>query len=418
MTAVGEWRATYAPGDSLVLCGPTSVVVLEPPGTGWTALVAELWEQVLAASSLRDLAARLAAYGLDTMPSFGALFWTPDGMRSLVRGGVRVVDPATGEVVADGEGVQTWSETGLAALSTARVETAVEDDPDALLLPLVVGVVRASSVVLDARTEAQVASPQADPGGWASGSSPSRSAGPGDAPDPDAAAGPDHERAEDSPAAAPSRTERGTDPVSVPLVLPTTEPLAPPTGPEPDGPAGALELADGDEPTEPQPELGATGPQTGAAPKGPTVLGVVCPNGHANPPGAGRCRDCGERISDSEPRSVPQPVLATLRVTDGTQVALDGLVRIGRAPVEREDIVARLLTVPSPSHDISRTHLEIAPEGWRVMVCDLNSTNGTILVSPDGVHRRPLPPGQSVPVALGSVLELADGVSVLLDLPQ
>lgn len=404
MTAVGEWRATYAPGDWLVLCGPTSVVVLEPPGDGWTALVAELWEQVVTASSLPDLAARLAAYGLDTMPSFGALFWTRSGMRSLVRGAVRVVDPATEQVIADGEGMQTWSESGLAALTTARIETDVENDPDALLLPLVVGAVRASSVVLDARRlvlekvpGAQVDSPQP--------SSVESDHGPDPAPGTD-----------DS---GTSKTKRGDDQDddAYPL-LPPTEAMS---GPSPVDPAaapdGTLPLAEGDEtPTEPQldPEVPVAGPTA----EGPTVLGVVCPYGHANPPGATRCSDCGVRIRETEPRLVPQPVLATLRVSDGTQLTLDRLVRVGRAPVGPGDVDMRLLTVPSPSHDISRTHLEIVADGWRIMVKDLNSTNGTMLTVPNGGERQPLPPGESVPVPLGSVLELADGVSVLLDLPQ
>ena len=410
MTAVGEWRATYAPGDWLVLCGPTSVVVLEPPGEGWTALVAELWEQVVTASSLQDLAARLAGYGLDTMPSFGALFWTGSGMRSLVRGGVRVVDPATGQVVADGDGVQTWSETALAAVTTVRIETGQPDQdadgPDAahdsgtLLLPLVVGAVRASSVLLDARAEAQLDSPQPratdrDPQ-QASGSRPGT---------------------ED---AGTSRTVRDEQEDEHEAEQEDGDPLLPPTeamaGGLPPGSAaggGTLPLTEGDEaPTEP--ELAPVVP----AVTGPMVLGVVCPYGHANPPGATRCSDCGVRVTETEPHPVPQPALATLRVSDGTELALDRLVRVGRAPVGPGDRDVRLLTVPSPSQDISRTHLEIVPDGWQIMVRDLNSTNGTVLAGPDGGERRPLPPGESVPVDLGSVLELADGVSVLLDLPQ
>ena len=403
MTAVGEWRATYAPGDWLVLCGPTSVVVLEPPGAGWTALTAALWDEVLAAASLVELAARLAAYGLDSMPSFGALFWTGEGMHSLVRGRVRVVDPATGQVVADGEGVQTWRESGLAGLTTARLEAGErgEPDDDVLLLPLVVGAVRASSVLLDARAEARVDSPQ--------------TAVP-------AAAGPEEE--ESAPALEPTLSDPGEPSLELPTTeaMPVPAPLAGPKGEQADDedtlPDATEPLGEESEDEESGTQLVPSTPEEEpgpAAPTGPTVLAVLCPYGHPNPPGTARCSDCGVRVRDEELRPVPQPALATLRVSDGTQVVLDRLVRVGRAPVARGDVPSGLLTVPSPSHDISRTHLEIAPEGWQVLVRDLNSTNGTILVSPDGSSRRPLPPGEAVPVALGSVLELADGISVLLD---
>lgn len=373
MAVEGRWRATYAPGDWLVLCGPTSLVVLEPPGAGWTSLADELWQEVLRSASLTDLARRLAGYGLDTMPSFGALFWTPTGMRSLIRGSVRLVDPATDRLVATGTGVQTWAEVGLAGLSTVRVETASPGpDEDDLQLPLVVGAVRASSLVLDASPGAVPESPQSDETTEAM-----------------TAAEVEIElgtsRTEPEPTVALTEAENGeTRLVAVPSSLP---PAPPPTVRPPDGAAA-------------------------------TVLAAVCPYGHPNPPGSRRCTDCGVRVTDPQSHRVAQPALATLRVTDGTQALLDRVVLVGRAPSERGEVPARLLTVPSPAHDISRTHLEIAPDGWRVLVKDLHSTNGTVLVTPDGVSRRPLPPGEAVPVPLGSVLELAEGVSVLLDLPQ
>ena len=91
-------------------------------------------------------------------PSFGAFFWTEDGMRSLVRGQVSVIDLATGKVVADGKGIQTWSEVGLAGVEHIRVVVPYDGDATLLELPLVVGAVRASSVVLDASEQAQVSS--------------------------------------------------------------------------------------------------------------------------------------------------------------------------------------------------------------------------------------------------------------------
>ena len=142
-TALGRWRATYTPGEWVVLSGPTSLVLLEPPTHEWAALINTLWDEVVASSSIVDLASRLAKFNLDELPSFGAFFWTADGMRSLVRGNVSVIDLATGKVVADGEGIQTWSEVGLAGVSHIRIDTPYEGDVTLLQLPLVVGAVRA-----------------------------------------------------------------------------------------------------------------------------------------------------------------------------------------------------------------------------------------------------------------------------------
>ena len=159
-TALGRWRATYTPGEWVVLSGPTSLVLLEPPTHERAALINTLWDEVVASSSIVDLASRLAKFNLDELPSFGAFFWTEDGMRSLVRGQVSVIDLATGKVVADGKGIQTWSEVGLAGVEHIRVVVPHDGDATLLELPLVIGAVRASSVVLDASEQAQVSSPQ------------------------------------------------------------------------------------------------------------------------------------------------------------------------------------------------------------------------------------------------------------------
>ena len=393
MSAVGQWRATYAPGSWLVLCGPASVVVLEPPGAGWTPLVAELWQQVLASSSLVDLAARLARYGLDTMPSFGALFWTPEGMRSLVRGSVSIVDPATDRVVAAGEGIQTWSEVGLEDLSTVRIDTDGRAGPDELQLPLVVGAVQASSVLLDARAEARVHSPQLQQDGAAPVTD--QPGPPTEPTQPTEPMGPEVQPTEllpDLPQAAAAPPVPGVD-------------LDPEAMENADTALLSMSVAS---------ELGPA-PSPAAPPSGPTVEATVCPHGHPNPPGTTRCRECGIEVRDLRPRPVAQPVLALLRGSDGAEAPLDRTVLVGRAPAQSVGTGARLLTVPNPGQDISRTHLKVAPDGWRILVTDLHSTNGTLLVPPGGQERRLLTPGEPVAVELGSVLELADGVSVLVD---
>jgi hypothetical protein len=60
----------------------------------------------------------------------------------------------------------------------------------------------------------------------------------------------------------------------------------------------------------------------------------------------------------------------------------------------------------------------VAAEDWQIVVTDLNSTNGTLLVRPGGVDRQQLSAGEPVTVQLGTVVELGDGVSVLIDFPQ
>jgi hypothetical protein len=401
VTPVGQWRATYTPGDWLVLAGPTSLVVVEPPGEGWTPLVEELWQQVLASSSLVDLAGRLAGYGLDTMPSFGALFWSADaGMRSLVRGSVTVLDAADGRVVASGEGIQTWSEMGLGELSMVLVQTdsVVPSGPETLRLPLVVGAVSASSVLLDAREGARVHSPQLDDdrSSAAAVEPTSRTL--------DAREDEDEDDHEDDFAGSVEPTQMLPPPDQPP---PADEPT------EVDPAQLALENAD----TELVQLTPAAVDPGAAADPGPTVDAVVCPHGHPNPPGELRCRDCGISVTDQRVRALAQPVLALLRGSDGSEAPVDRSVLVGRAPAERGPGPVRLLTVPSPSHDISRTHLQIAVDGWQVTATDLHSTNGTLLVSRDGT-RRSLPPGHPVPVVLGDVLELAEGISVTLTDPR
>jgi hypothetical protein len=150
------------------------------------------------------------------------------------------------------------------------------------------------------------------------------------------------------------------------------------------------------------------------------ILAVLCPNGHASPPSATSCRICGGPVATQGPQFVAYPVVAVLRASDGTNAELDRPVLVGRAPSpDRSSSRApRLMTVQSPNHDISRTHLEVAPDDWQIVVTDLNSTNGTILVRPGGADPQQLPPGEPVPVPVGSVMELGDGVSVLIDIPQ
>jgi hypothetical protein len=156
------------------------------------------------------------------------------------------------------------------------------------------------------------------------------------------------------------------------------------------------------------------------SPVDPMIMAIECPYGHSNPPEAGTCRICGTPIQPQAPRLVGRPVLAVLLASDGGTAELDRAVLVGRAPDASRSSFKdpRLLTVQSPGHDISRSHVQVAPDGWQIVVTDLQSTNGTTLIRPGGYDQQRLTPGEPVPVQLGSVLELGDGVSVTIGVPQ
>ncbi|MDQ0373466.1 FHA domain-containing protein [Cellulomonas humilata] len=121
--------------------------------------------------------------------------------------------------------------------------------------------------------------------------------------------------------------------------------------------------------------------------------------------------------SDELPGPFRTPVVASpparLVLSTGLVVPLDRAVLLGRAPqvarvTNRE--LPRLITVPSPQQDISRTHAEVRVEGEHVVVTDLDSTNG-IHVSRHGEGARRLHPGEPSVVGVDEVVDLGDGVT-------
>ncbi|MEA5454695.1 FHA domain-containing protein [Sinomonas sp. JGH33] len=182
--------------------------------------------------------------------------------------------------------------------------------------------------------------------------------------------------------------------------------------------------------TGPSPESGvapAPGPGPGPSPPGrtapgepradaPLVLGRACPSKHANPPTNAQCRVCGVPLS-GEARQLPRPPLGRVRFADGDVVELVEPLVVGRQPsVSRvpSGAIPRLVTVESPSGDISRNHLEVRLEGWHVMVRDLKATNGTV-IEREGQPARRLGQGEMAIVLDGDVADLGDGVTLTFE---
>ncbi|MDO5499379.1 MAG: FHA domain-containing protein [Propionibacteriaceae bacterium] len=217
--------------------------------------------------------------------------------------------------------------------------------------------------------------------------------------------------------------EEAQQPPRVPGYDPHERPPAP--GHDQWAPGGAADRSA--QPVDPQGQAGQPEQQDAARSEQPVeqksgdgmVLGVSCGAGHPNPPDAQRCRRCGGPLQ-GQPRMMPRPVMALLRPSSGEPVEVDRSVLIGRSPqankLPREDL-PKLLTVVSPSTDISRTHLQVSPDGWEVVATDLHSTNGTLLIRPGQPEPERLPAGEPVHVFPGCVLDLGDGVSILVDHP-
>lgn len=91
---------------------------------------------------------------------------------------------------------------------------------------------------------------------------------------------------------------------------------------------------------------------------------------------------------------------------------------VGRAPsVPRghRGGTPELITVPSPLQEVSSTHVEFRAgtgiDHGSVVVTDLGSTNGTVVVEPGGPPED-LRPGTPVAVRPGAAVDLGDGVQV------
>lgn len=89
---------------------------------------------------------------------------------------------------------------------------------------------------------------------------------------------------------------------------------------------------------------------------------------------------------------------------------LDRTILIGRRPTNPRvvaDAVPLLIEVPSARSEVSGTHLEIRQIGASVVVTDLRSTNGTVVMLPGSVPTK-LRQGESVVVSPGTLVDIGD----------
>ncbi|GEM_PF-2092765 len=106
-----------------------------------------------------------------------------------------------------------------------------------------------------------------------------------------------------------------------------------------------------------------------------------------------------------------------VRFSHGEVVELGAPIVVGRKPSHEgsgSSEFARMISVPSPSKDISRNHVEIRVEQGHVLVTDLGSVNGTVLRR-EGVEDRQLAARESTLVINDDVVDLGDGVTLTFE---
>ena len=145
--------------------------------------------------------------------------------------------------------------------------------------------------------------------------------------------------------------------------------------------------------------------------EGPIIQGVYCKNGHFDDPEASFCAICGISMNQQTlvPRPGPRPPLGVLLVDDGAVFQLDKDYIVGREPSLDSSVaagLARPLRVADDAGIVSRVHARVQLDGWRVLVTDLGSANGTRVRLPRQSADQVLAPQVPVVLAPGSQIDL------------
>jgi FHA domain len=145
--------------------------------------------------------------------------------------------------------------------------------------------------------------------------------------------------------------------------------------------------------------------------QGPLIQGVYCTRGHFDDPEARFCAVCGISMNQQTlvPRPGERPPLGLLLLDDGSVFQLDTDYIVGREPGLEASVAAgksRPLRITDDSGIVSRVHARVQLDGWRVLVTDLGSANGTRVKLPNEPADQQLVPQVPVVLATGSQVDL------------
>ena len=429
----------YIPGSWFAAIAPQGAVVL--PAAAGPERARNAWVALQAGGGLASVLETLTgAFGtsLAAIPPFAVVTREGDEIRIAVRGALSV---GAAGVTVTGAGVTTWNEQVVAGTGAVTIDTGDAAAPGAAPLPLVGGIVMVSRVVVaaDLGVQAVAAGVVDDVVEDASV----------DLPEVEVEAQPEVEaEVEREPEPEPeAELEAEVEPEPEPEAEPEPEIAVEDLGPD-DDQWGATVVKGATDPAfrrSPAPasqlsHLAVFPPPTGVpVATAPGLISAVPgavgtrPGGHdgmtisvaqsralraaAQADAAGA--PAAEPVAVPEPTPVAVPEVApasTARIvlSTGRELLLDRTVVIGRRPSSTRTtggMLPHLVAVESPEQDISRSHVEIRPEGDAVVVTDLKTTNGTLLRR-TGHEPVQLHPGEPTVVVSGDVLEIGDDVSV------
>ena len=145
------------------------------------------------------------------------------------------------------------------------------------------------------------------------------------------------------------------------------------------------------------------------------IPGRLCPAGHINAPHQQRCRVCEQPLDlDAGTITVERPVFAVAALPDERVIELDGATVLGRQPSADGARLADATVARIDVSSVSRTHVSIRVDGWRLLATDCGSTGGTALVPASGGDPLELTPWMPHEVAVGDVLYLGGPTAVTI----
>lgn len=396
------------------------------------ALIGALWSAIETAAGFQAVLDVLTRNGLVATPPFALFDGTSASLRVIVRGAVSATaTDASGEHVLSGTGVSTWVERGLTGVSAVEIAvTGATAVPDVPSLPISEGAALVASLELRFGESAgrvsgdevsirsrELATRPADgrPAevaagrvGRDEGAALSRPGSDGLSPeqptpieiDPEATVTEAPSAHSDAPEATSDIPSDGYDYLFGATVFRDVASAAVPERIEPE--EGAAAEVDG------RPDASAAGDHDGH-----TVLTSDVAKLRAER----RSKRGKTALQPTLEARSPDAKTIVLAVSNGTREALDEPILVGRSPSVSQvsgGQMPKLVTVGTPDQDISRTHVRFVLEGGTVVVTDLHSRNGTMIVLP-GKEPQKLRAGEPTSVILGTVIDLGSGVTLTVE---